>query len=193
MLKRLFYPLLLLLPSVVMAQDFIYKDNISWGMKQSQVASFEKTAFHRTGYAYIIDTGINRDGLKTTVGYFFTLNDKLAQITEIFDNYDYRQPASNNANTANYTRILNDIADRYGPPLRESALWLDLSAKTAFHNNELAAIPKSEAEVVSVWDLPDTSIMLTMKPENQSRVRIIAIYQSKKHIDIYFTEEAERH
>lgn len=127
MLKRLFYPLLLLLPSVVMAQDFIYKDNISWGMKQSQVASFEKAAFHRTGFAFIVDTGINPEGLKTTIGYFFTLNDKLAQITDIFDNFDYSQFPANNS--ANYARVRNAIIARYGQPLRENTLWLDLSAK----------------------------------------------------------------
>lgn len=190
MLKRLFYPLLLLLPSVVMAQDFIYKDNISWGMKQSQVASFERKAFHRTGFAYIVDTGLSPEGLKTMLGYFFILNDKLAQITEIFDNYDYKRLPSNNA--ANYTRIRNDIAGRYGQPSRESTLWLDLSAKKTLHGNDLAAILKGKAEIVSVWDLPDTNIMLTMKLENQSRVRIIAVYQSKHYIDIYFAEEAER-
>lgn len=191
MKKLLLYFLLLLLPSAVMAQDFIYKDNISWGMKQSQVAIFEKPAFYRTGYAYMIDTGVNRDGLKTTLGYFFTLNDKLAQITEIFDNYDYKQLPSNNA--ANYARICNAITAFYGQPLRESTLWLDLSAKKTLRGNELAAILKGKAEIVSVWNLPDTDIMLTMKLENENRVRIIAVYQSKQYINIYFAEEAERH
>lgn len=190
MRKLFLYSLLLLLPSVVMAQDFIYKDNISWGMKQSQVASFEKAAFYRTDYAYITDTGIDREGLKTTLGYFFTLNDKLAQITEIFDNYDYRQLPANNA--ANYTRIRNAISARYGQPSRESTLWLDFNAQKTFRGNELVAILGGKAEIVSVWNLSDTNIMLTMKLENKNRVRIIAVYQSKHYIDTYFTEDAER-
>lgn len=191
MKKLLLCLLLILLPSVVMAQkDFMYKDNITWGMKQNQLESLEKPAMHQNDYSYVVDTGTNMEGLDTTLWYFFTLNDKLAQIAEIFDNYDYKRVPINNY--TNYSRIRGEIVARFGPPLRERTIWLDLSAKNRFNNDDIAAMIAGKAEIVSVWDLPDTDIMLTMNLNNQERVRIIAVYQSKQHIDTYFTEDAER-
>jgi len=191
-MKKLLICLLLILPPLcATAQaDFTYKDNITWGMKQNQVESLEKAAMHQNSYSYMIDTGANIEGLDTTLGYFFTLNDKLAQIAEIYDNYDYKRIPVNNY--THYTRIRNDIAARFGQPLRERTIWLDLSAKSKFNNDDIAAMIAGKAEIVSVWDLPDTDIMLTMNLNNQERVRIIVVYQSKQYIDTYFAEDAER-
>lgn len=183
--------LLILLPSAVMAQkDFIYKNDITWGMKQNQIENLEKAALHKTSYSYIIDTGTDIKELDTTLGYFFTLNDKLAQIAEIFDNYDYKRLPINNY--TNYTSIRSDIVSLYGPPLIERTIWLDLSAKNKFNNDDIAAMIAGKAEFISVWNLPDTNIMLTMNLNNQERVRIIAVYQSKQYIDTYFAEDNER-
>lgn len=168
----------------------MYKDNITWGMKQNQLESLEKPAMHQNDYSYVVNTGTNMEGLDTTLWYFFTLNDKLAQIAEIFDNYDYKRVPVNNY--TNYSRIRGEIVARFGPPLRERTIWLDLSAKNRFNNDDIAAMIAGKAEIVSVWDLPDTDIMLTMNLNNQERVRIIAVYQSKQHIDTYFAEDAER-
>lgn len=191
MKKLLICLLSVFIPAVAVAQQhFTYKNGISWGMKLTQVASLEKPALHQNSYSYIIDTGTNSEGLDTTLAYFFTLNDKLAQIAEIFDNYDYKLVPSNNYN--NFSRIRSEVVSRYGQPLRERTVWSDLSDKNKFANDDIAAMIAGKAEMLSIWNLPDTDIMLSMS-FNQNRVRITVVYQSKEHVDTYFEEDAKRH
>lgn len=192
MKKMPIYLLIILMPLVAFASDregFVFKEGISWGIKQSMLANLEKQAMHQNDYSYFIDTGETQEGLDTTLAYFFTSNDKLAQIVEIYDNYNYKLVPMQNY--TNYLHVRNRLIERFGEPYIERTSWLDLNAKNNYNNNDMAALIAGKSEMLAAWNLPDTNILLSMGL-NQSRVRITVVYQSKDFADTYFMEDAAR-
>lgn len=172
-------------------QAFTFHKSITWGMKQTEVVNQEKEYLitHRNNYSYIINTG-HVNGLDTTLGYFFTLNDKLAQITETNDNRD--TSARPEVHFDNYYLVRNRLMNEYGPPHKNQTIWnVDLETRRKYAMDEPGALKQGYLEVVTTWELDDTDIFLNMRLQ-QRTVKIIVAYQSKEYSDQYFKEDRIR-
>lgn len=194
-MKKLIICLLLLIPVVAFAEEtpeetyiFNFRNGITWGMKQAEVVSLEREyhTTHRNNYSYIINTGYV-NGLYTTRGYFSTLNDKLAQITETYDNRE--TGVRPETHFENYYAVRGRLMNIYGTPHKNQTIWsVDTETRRKYALDEPGALMQGYLELVTTWELDDTDILLNMRLQ-QRTVKIIVAYQSKEYIDQYFKED----
>ncbi|HEK86043.1 MAG TPA: hypothetical protein ENO29_06780 [Candidatus Aminicenantes bacterium] len=139
-----------------------YEPPIYWGMNQQKIQEIEgrPLAQDRSGETEVYQYRRQIMNKQCLIEYIFWRNELVSARFHLLDNY-----TDNNYYIADYLKIKNYLANRFGQPINDRVLWLD----TTYQNKNQywgKALGSGQLEFHSSWVVGDTEVALLLTGYN---------------------------